>query len=90
MFAFLHLEPILKNQFCFFGGGPQFGMPADGACMQNGVRQAPQAVLQFRYPCDHLRRGGLRLDVGIERDFALDLLDRFVNVVSPSFAGCTT
>jgi len=44
--------------------------------MQNAVSQAPQAVLQFRDPLDDLRRGGLRLDVGIERDFALDFLDR--------------
>jgi len=28
MFAFIHLEPILKNQFCVFGGSAQFGMPA--------------------------------------------------------------
>src|SRR5438876_9754663 len=47
--------------------------------MQNAVSQAPQAVLQFRDPLDDLRRGGLRLDVGIERDFALDFLDRFGN-----------
>jgi len=31
MFALIHLEPILKNQFCFFGGSAQFGMPADAA-----------------------------------------------------------
>src|SRR5215831_6446586 len=47
--------------------------------MQNGVSQAPQAVLQFRDPLDHLRRGRLRLDVGIERDFALNLLDGLGN-----------
>src|SRR5215469_9052870 len=47
--------------------------------MQNGVSQPPQAVLQFRDPRDDLRRGGLRLDVGIECDFALDFLDRFGN-----------
>src|SRR6266581_4195550 len=47
--------------------------------MQNAVSQAPQAVLQFRDPLDDLRRGGLRFDVGIERDFALDFLDRFGN-----------
>ena len=28
MSAFLHLEAILENQFCFFGDRTQFGMPA--------------------------------------------------------------
>jgi len=26
MLAFIDLEPILQKQFCFFGGGAQFGM----------------------------------------------------------------
>src|SRR5215469_9733133 len=47
--------------------------------MQNGVSQTPQAVLECRDPLDHLWRGRLRLDIGIERDFALDLLNGFGN-----------
>jgi len=75
MLGVIDLEPILEDQFCFLGGRAQFRMLIDVAGSQDGTGQALQGVLQFRNPLHDLGRGRLRLDVGIECDFAFDLLN---------------
>jgi hypothetical protein len=77
MLGVIDLEPILEDQFCFLGGGPQFRMSIDVPGRQDGIGHAPQAVLQFSDALHDLGRGRLRLDVGIECDFTLDLLNVF-------------
>src|SRR5438552_12192044 len=50
-------------------------MSVNVAGSQDGTGQALQAILQFSDPLHNFGRGRLRLNVGIECDFAFDLLN---------------
>lgn len=79
MLALVNLKPLFKKKFCLLSSGEQFGMLITLNGGENGAGKTLEAVLQF---CDALYdfgRRNLRLDVGIERDFAFDLLDVFGN-----------
>lgn len=79
MLALVNLKPFFKKKFRLLGSGEQFGMLVTLKGGENGAGKTLEAVLQF---CDALYDFGgrnLRLDVGIERDFAFDLLYVFGN-----------
>ncbi len=77
MFAFVDFEAILEDEFCFLGSGAQFGIFGGFDGSHAGAGKALQGIFQFCDALDDFRRGDLRLDVGIESDFSLDLLDIF-------------
>jgi hypothetical protein len=75
MLGVVNLQPILEDQLCFLGGCVQFRMLVDFVQSQDGICQTLETVLQFGNPLYHFGRGCLRLRVGIECDFAFNLLD---------------
>jgi hypothetical protein len=74
MFGVIDLKAIFEEQFCLPDDRAQFGMLVDVAQSRYCIGQTLQAVLQFSNPLHDLGRGRLRPDVGIECDFAFDLL----------------
>ena len=79
MLAFVDFEAILEEQFGLLSGGAQCGIFVSVAGSQNGAGQALQTILQFRDSLDDLWSGRLRLDVGVEGNFAFDLFNVFTN-----------
>ena len=75
MLGVVNLQPILENQFCFFGDRSQFWMVVNVAGSQNGIREALQAVLQFGDALHDLGRGYLCPYIGIESNFSFDFLN---------------
>ena len=75
MLSVIHLQPILEDEFCFLGDCTQFRMFVDVAGSQNGIGKTLQAVLQFGDSLRDLGRGHLRPYIGIEGNFAFDLLN---------------
>jgi hypothetical protein len=75
MLGVINLQPILEDQLCFLGGCTQFRMLVDFAQSQDGICKTLQTVFEFGNPLYHFGRACLRLDVGIECGFALNLLD---------------
>ena len=74
MLRVINLQPILEDQFCFFGDRSQFWIVVNVAGSQNGIREALQAVLQFGDALHDLGRGYLCSYIGIESNFSFPSL----------------
>jgi len=56
MFGFVHLEPILQEEFCFLNGSSQLRVLVQINGSRDGVGEMLEAVFQFSNPFDDLRR----------------------------------
>jgi hypothetical protein len=75
MLGFVDFEAILEDQFCFFGGGAEFGMLVEVGQRHGGAGYTLEGVLEFGDALNDFGGGGLGSDVGIEGDLAFYFFD---------------